>query len=78
MEVANKVRDIISEHSGVDSDNVTDEASLRTDLGLDSLEVVEVTMAIEEAFEVSLEDEEMDSIHTVGDMIRKIQEKTGA
>lgn len=64
-----KVRDIIVETLGCEADQVTPEASLADDLGADSLASVELTMALEEATGISIEDEALAGMKTVGDII---------
>ena len=64
-EVESKVRDIISEQLGVSADEVTPEASFIEDLGADSLDIVELVMALEEEFECEIPDEEAEKITTV-------------
>ena len=76
MEAAEKVRKIIVERLGVKPEEVTDEASFVDDLGADSLDVVELVMAFEEAFDVEIPDEDAEKITTVGDAIRYIKERS--
>lgn len=64
-----KVRNVIMETLGCDEDQVTMEASLMDDLGADSLASVELVMALEEATGVSISDEAMADIKTVGDVM---------
>jgi len=67
--VLEKLRAIIAEELGVDKDEVTPEASLSEDLGADSLDAVELIMAIEEEFDVEIEDSEATKIKTVQDIL---------
>lgn len=64
-----KVRDVIVETLGCDAEQVTMEASLTDDLGADSLASVELTMALEEAAGISIEDEALSTFKTVGDIM---------
>ena len=64
-----KVRDIIVETLGCDAEQVTLEASLADDLGADSLASVELTMALEEATGISIEDSALAEMKTVGDIL---------
>lgn len=64
-----KVRNVIMETLGCDEEQVTMEASLEEDLGADSLASVELVMALEEATGVSISDEAMATIKTVGDVM---------
>jgi acyl carrier protein len=75
MDVAQKVKQIIVEQLGVDESQVVDEASFVDDLGADSLDIVELVMAFEEAFELEIPDEDAEKIGTVKDSIEYIQNK---
>jgi acyl carrier protein len=76
MDVAQKVKQIIVEQLGVDESQVDDNASFVDDLGADSLDIVELVMAFEEAFELEIPDEDAEKITTVKDAIDYIQNKT--
>ena len=65
-EIEQKVKDIIVEQLGVDAAEVKTEASFVNDLGADSLDTVELVMALEEAFDTEIPDEEAEKIQTVG------------
>ena len=65
MAVADQVKKIIVEQLGVDEDEVTPDASFVDDLGADSLDTVELVMALEEEFETEIPDEEAEKITTV-------------
>ena len=73
-ETADKVADIIVEQLGVDKEKVTREATL-TELGADSLDIVETVMAMEEEFDVELPDEETTQLKDVGDVMDLIETK---
>ena len=77
MAVTEKVKSIISEQLGVKQEEVTPEASFIDDLGADSLDTVELVMALEEEFGVEIPDEDAEKITTVGDAVRYIEEKAG-
>ena len=64
-EIADKVKKIVVEHLGVEESKVTPEASFIDDLGADSLDTVELVMALEEEFECEIPDEEAEKITTV-------------
>ena len=72
-DVSKKVKDIIVEQLGVNADEVTPEASFIDDLGADSLDTVELVMALEEAFGVEVPDEEAEKLTSVGAAIDYIQ-----
>ena len=68
-DIAGKVKDIFSEQLGVDAEKVTPDASFTEDLGADSLDAVELIMAIEEAFDIEIPDEEAEKMTTPGDCV---------
>ncbi|MGB4593153.1 MAG: acyl carrier protein [Coriobacteriia bacterium] len=71
-EIFDKVKEIIVEQLNVEDDDVTAEASFIDDLGADSLDIVELVMALEESFGISIPDEEAEGIKTVGDAVSYI------
>ncbi len=73
-DVLDKVKKIIVDQLGVDEANVTPEASFIEDLGADSLDIVELIMALEEEFGVEIPDEDAEKIVTVRDAIKYISE----
>ncbi len=75
MAAAEKVKSIIAEQLGVKQEEVTPEASFIDDLGADSLDTVELVMALEEEFGVEIPDEDAEKITTVGDAVKYIEEK---
>ena len=66
------VKSIIADQLGVGEDEIKPESSFIEDLGADSLDIVELVMAMEEEFEVEIPDEEAENIKTVGDAINYI------
>lgn len=70
--VEEKITGIIVEHLGVDEKQVVPTARLKEDLGADSLDVVELTMQMEEAFDLELSDEQCGSWKTVGDVFQTV------
>lgn len=73
--VEDKVKQIIVEQLGVDEGEVTPTASFVDDLGADSLDTVELVMALEEAFNVEIPDEDAENIRTVKDAVEYIEKK---
>ena len=69
-----RVRGIVAERLGVDEDKVTMEAEFIGDLNADSLDLVEVIMALEQEFGTEIKDEDAETIRTVGDAVRFIEE----
>ena len=74
-EVFEKVKKIVSEQLSVDEVDVKPDASFANDLGADSLDTVELVMALEEAFDIEIPDEAAEGIATVGDAVKYIQDK---
>ncbi len=70
--VETTVKAIIADQLGVSQDEIKMESSFIEDLGADSLDIVELVMAMEEAFEIEIPDEEAENIKTVGDAINYI------
>src|SRR3569832_256838 len=73
--VEERVNKIIAEQLGVEEDEVTPEASFVEDLGADSLDTVELVMALEEEFSIEIPDEDAEKILTVGKALDYIKEK---
>ncbi len=73
-EVFNKVKEIIVEQLGVTENSVNEEASFIDDLGADSLDIVELIMALEEEFDIEIPDEDAEKVVTVGDVVDYIKE----
>lgn len=77
-EVFERVKKIVINQLGVQEGQVTMEASFVDDLGTDSLDTVELIMALEDEFEIEIPDEDAEKIRSVGDTVRYIKEKKGA
>ena len=73
-EVFEKVKNVIIEQLGVAENNITMEASFIDDLGADSLDIVELIMALEEEFDIEISDTDAEKIVTVGDVVEYIKE----
>ncbi len=76
--IAETVRKIVAEQLGVDMEKVVPEASFIDDLGADSLDTVELVMALEEEFDQEIPDEDAEKIRTVQDAINYIQDRMAA
>ncbi|MCD6489856.1 MAG: acyl carrier protein [Thermodesulfobacterium sp.] len=77
MSVEEKVIEIISQKLNLSKDQIKPEASFVDDLGADSLDLVELVMAMEEAFGMEVPDEEAEKMRTVKDVIEYVKAKTG-
>ena len=64
-----KVKDILAKQLGVDKNKINENTNIATDLGADSLDLVEILMSLEEEFSVSIPDEAIPNIKTVGDLV---------
>ena len=73
-EVFDKIKEIIVEQLGVAENSVTEEASFIDDLGADSLDIVELIMALEEEFDTEIPDADAEKIVTVGDVVDYIKD----
>ncbi len=71
-EIEARVKDIVVEQLGVNADEVTSDASFIDDLGADSLDTVELVMALEEEFECEIPDEEAEKITTVKEAVNYV------
>lgn len=74
--VFDKIKEIIVDQLGVEPEKVTMEASFIDDLGADSLDIVELIMALEEEFDIEIPDEEAEKFPTVGDVVEYIKANT--
>ena len=75
-EIFGKVKDIVVEQLSVEADQVTETANFQNDLNADSLDVVEMVMALEEAFDIEIPDEAAEEIKTVKDAVTYIASKS--
>ena len=74
--IFDKLKAIIAQQFGVDEDSITREMSFEDDLGADSVDIVELSMALEEEFDVEeMGEEDVVNIHTVGDLLKFLQER---
>ena len=78
QEIEAKVKEIVMTQLNVTAEQVTPEASFLDDLGADSLDVVEITMTLEEAFGVEVPDDDADKLRTVGAVVKYIEERQAA
>ncbi len=76
--VFDKLKDIIVEQLDADEDAVTMEANIQDDLGADSLDIVDLIQTIEDEYDISIPDEAVEAIKTVGDIVNYIENNTEA
>lgn len=72
--VFEKIREILCEQLDLEEDEITMASSIEDDLGADSLDMVDLVMSIEDEFEISVADEDVENIKTVGDIVHYIEE----
>ena len=77
QEILEKVCSIVSEQLSVETGEVKSDSNFQNDLGADSLDTVELVMALEEAFDIEIPDEAAEGITTVGEAVKFIEEKKG-
>lgn len=74
--IFDKLKAIIAQQFGVEEDSITTEMSFEDDLGADSVDIVELSMALEEEFDVEeMGEDDVANIHTVGDLLKFLQER---
>jgi acyl carrier protein len=78
MDIEKRVKEIIAEQLGLGVEEVANESSYVDDLGADSLDVVELVMALEEEFDIEISDDELEKIRTVQDTIDYIKQRVKA
>lgn len=78
MAVVDRVKSIIAEQLGVKPEEVTPQASFVDDLGADSLDTVELVMALEEEFSIEIPDEDAEKMTTVGEAVKYIEDKVAS
>lgn len=78
QDILNRVKKVTVEELGVKEEEVTEASSFQEDLGADSLDVVELVMALEDEFGIDIPDEEVGEIKTVGDAVSYIEKKQNA
>ena len=72
MATFDKIKDMIVDQLDVEADEVTMDANIQEDLGADSLDIVDLIMAVEDEFEVKIDDDVSENIKTVGDIVKFI------
>ena len=73
--VFDKVKELISEQLDVKADDITEASNIQEDLGADSLDVVDLVMALEDEFDVEIPEDQVENIKTVGDIVKFIEDK---
>lgn len=73
--VLQKIKELIAEQFMIDEEEITSDTSFVDDLGADSLDIVELTMAIDEEFDITIDDSDLPKLQTVGDLSRYISDR---
>lgn len=73
--VFDKVKELIAEQLDVKADEITETSNIQDDLGADSLDVVDLVMALEDEFDVEIPEDQVENIKTVGDIVKFIEDK---
>lgn len=73
--VFDKVKELIAEQLDVKVDDITETSNIQDDLGADSLDVVDLVMALEDEFDVEIPEDQVENIKTVGDIVKFIEDK---
>ena len=76
--VFDKVKELIVDQLGVEEEEVTSEANIQDDLGADSLDIVDLIQTIEDEYDLSIPDDAVEGIKTVGDIVSYIESNTDA
>ena len=76
VDISSKVKKIVADHLGIDEAKVSEDSSFIDDLGADSLDTVELVMAFEEEFGIEIPDDAAETIQTVGDAVKFIEENS--
>ena len=71
-----KMQELIADQLSVDADSITEASSFKDDLGADSLDIFQIIMGIEDAFDIEIENEDAEKISTVGDAVEQIKNAT--
>lgn len=72
--VFDKVKELISEQLDVKADDITEASNIQDDLGADSLDVVDLVMALEDEFDIEIPEDQVKNIKTVGDIVKLIED----
>lgn len=74
MDIFEKVKALVAEQLDAEADTITESTSITDDLGADSLDVVDLVMAIEDEFSIEIPEDQVESIKTIGDIVKYIED----
>ena len=76
MDVFERIRAMLAEQLDIEEDKITMESDILEDFEADSLDVVDMVMTLEDEFGIEIPDEEIENLHTVGDVVRNVEENS--
>ncbi len=76
MDIFEQVKKILCDQLDLDEEQVTEDSEVIDDLGADSLDIVDLVMTLEEEFDTEIPDEDIESLRTVGDIVKYIEERS--
>ena len=76
MDVLERIRAMLAEQLDIEEDKITMESDILEDFEADSLDVVDMVMTLEDEFGIEIPDEEIENLHTVGDVVRYVEENS--
>lgn len=76
MDIFEQVKKILCNQLDLDEEQVTEDSEVIDDLGADSLDIVDLVMTLEEEFDTEIPDEDIESLRTVGDIVKYIEERS--
>lgn len=75
MDIFEKVKALVADQLDADADSIQENTSITDDLGADSLDIVDLVMAIEDEFSVEIPEDQVENIKTIGDIVKYIEDK---
>lgn len=76
MDTFERIRELLAEQLDIDDEKITMDSNILEDFEADSLDVVDMVMSLEDEFGVEIPDEEIENLHTVGDVVRYVEDNT--
>ena len=76
MDTFERIRELLAEQLDIDEDKITMDSDILEDFEADSLDIVDMVMTLEDEFGVDIPDEEIENFHTVGDVVRYVEENS--
>jgi len=76
MDTFERIRELLAEQLDIDEEKITMDSNILEDFEADSLDVVDMVMSLEDEFGVEILDEEIENLHTVGDVVRYVEDNT--